>query len=47
MHFKHRRDTGALFDLLDASAAEAHSRAELLLKLTTQFGLPDEEATLG
>jgi hypothetical protein len=34
------------FDLLDASAAEAHTSAELLLKLTTQFGTPEEETTL-
>jgi uncharacterized protein Yka (UPF0111/DUF47 family) len=34
------------YDLLDASAAEAHNSSELLLKLTTQFGMPEEEATL-
>jgi uncharacterized protein len=34
------------YDLLDASAAEAQTSAELLLKLTTQFGMPEEEATI-
>jgi uncharacterized protein len=34
------------FDLLDASAAEAQTSAELLLKLTTQFGKLEEDATV-